>query len=393
MSIEELLPPRRELPADVRYRLREDVLSGLDRPKRGRWGIVAAAVVLLAGAATAGAQLWRAEPPTAAGPARDPAALVLDRCWAAAQTAGKAGRLPPRGSWTSPTLAAQGQQVGVTFLAAGKPAACETTATTVTLTNPAAPLGYAAGSRTALLLHTAGGLVAGIADPAWARIELSRADGLGITMERVPPADHLFLGFTQTPPSMGALWAGRWDADQTERTWPRQVLPVPAAPLFSVMDRQADRSTPAGLALKECFERASRPPDDAASYQAGAVLDNGPYRVVTARNPQHALACSTDGKTAEIHVDTFVGNSIPARRLIVPDIGGRTPFVGIVPPSATRMIADFGLPAPTAVPVVAGTFAAWPPPGSAPIGPRSTTWVKVFTAQDSPLFNGEVGGG
>ncbi|MEV6909058.1 hypothetical protein [Amycolatopsis sp. NPDC051071] len=392
MTIEEFLPARRELPEDVRYRLREDVLTGLARPKRGRWGAAAAAVVLLAGAATAGAQLWRADPAQVAGPSPDPAASVLDRCWAAAETAGQAGQLPPRRSWTSSTMAAQGEHVGVTFLAAGKPAACETTATTVTLTNPDTTLTYAEGSRTALLLHTASGLAAGIADPVWARIELSREDGLGITTEQVPQAGHLFLSFTQTPPSQGALWAGRWDAGQLERSWPRAALPAPAPPLFSVVDRPGDRSTPAGLALKECFALASRPPDDAASYQAGAVLDNGPYRVVLARNAEHALACSTDGATAEISVDTFAGKSIPARRLLVPEIGGRMPFAGIVPPSATKMIADFGLGTPTDVPIVNGTFAVWPPEGSAPVGISGTTWVRVSTAKGTPLFNGDVGG-
>ncbi|WP_207897585.1 hypothetical protein [Amycolatopsis pittospori] len=392
MTIEELLPPRRELPEDLRYRLREDVLTRLDRPKRGRWGVVAAAVVLLAGAATAGVQLWRDESPPVAGPSADPAALVLDRCWAAAETAGKAGQLPPRGSWTSPVSAGEGEHVGVAFLAAGKPAVCETTATSVTLTNPDAPLAYAEGSRTALLLHTTGGLAAGIADPAWARLELSREDGLGITMERITSPEHLFLSFTKTPPSMGALWAGRWDTDQIERTWPRAALPAPPPPLFSVIDRAGDRSSPAGAALKECFARASHPPDDADSYQAGTLLENGRFRVVVARNAAHALVCSTDGETAQVHVDTFVGKSIPVRRLIVPDVGGRVAFVGIVPPSATRMIADFGTGKPVDVPVANGTFAIWPPEGSIPVETSGTTWVKASTAQGTPLFNGEIGG-
>ncbi len=398
MTSEEGLPPRRELPGDVRERLRGDVLTKLGKPRRGRWGVVAAATVLLVGGVTVAGEMWRAEPPppgSGPGPAieADLATRTLDRCWAAAEAEGKAGRIPPRETWGAPTAIEQGDQVVVGFVAAGKPMFCETTATTVTLTDPAAQPTFAQGSRTALLLHTATGLAAGIADPAWARIELSREDGLGITMEEITKDTHLFISFTRTPPSMGALWAGRWDQDQIERTWPRAALPTPAPPLFSVSDRSGDRSSPAGQALKACLDGLSEPLPEAGSYQPGVLLENGAFRLVLARNAEHTVACSSaPGTTPEIHVDTFTGKSIPVRRMAVPELGGKVPFVGIVPPTGASMIADFGTGSPVDVPVVNGTFATWLPDSAKEADPADGTWVKALDTGQKTLFNGYVGG-
>jgi hypothetical protein len=401
MTSEERLPPRRELPGDVRERLRDDVLTRLGRPRRGRWAPVAAAVVLLVGGVAVGTQMWRVEPPQElSGPASDPAAHTLDRCWAAAQLAGKADRLPARESWGSPTRVEQGDHVGIAFLAAGKPAFCETTATTVTLTNPDAQPAYAEGSRTALMLYTSTGLAAGIADPAWARIELSREDGLGHTMEEVTKDTHLFISLTQTPPAMGALWAGRWDKDQFERTWPRAELPAPPPPLFSVTDQAGERTSPAGQALKDCLDGLTEPLADAGSYQAGILLESGNFRLVPARNAVHSIACTTgpdptrpEGKSSQVHVDTFTGKSISVRRMAVPELGGKVPFVGIVPQSGASMVADFGTGKPENVPVANGTFATWLPDSAKAADARGEAiWVKPLDTDGKTLFNGWVGG-
>jgi hypothetical protein len=88
---------------------------------------------------------------------------------------------------------------------------CEATSTTVTLSDPDATPAYAPGSRTGLLLYTGTGLVAGVADPAWAKVELSMPDGLGVTMSDVNKATRQFSSFTLTNPATTRLWAGRWD--------------------------------------------------------------------------------------------------------------------------------------------------------------------------------------
>jgi hypothetical protein len=60
----------------------------------------------------------------------------LDRCFSAAQTAGKSDRLPSRSQWKPVSTDSQGDDVVPGFTAGGKPMFRERTATTVTLSNP-----------------------------------------------------------------------------------------------------------------------------------------------------------------------------------------------------------------------------------------------------------------
>ncbi|WP_116114690.1 hypothetical protein [Amycolatopsis ruanii] len=378
------LPPRRELPPEVRERMRATVRAGL-APRRGRALAAAAAVVLLVGGALIGAQFLRpAEPVAGAGGGVD------DRCWAAIASAGQAGQVPPRAEWQVTGRRALGDDVVTSYLAGGKPVFCETTATTVTVSDPGAAPASAPGSRTGLLLRTGTGLVAGVADPLWPRIELSLADGLGVTVEPVTPASGVFTAFTGTGPAT-PLWAGMSVEGQTARPGPRVELPPAPAPLVSVVDVPGDRSSPAGRALGECLAALAESPDDADGYQPGAMLENGPYRVVLGRSAEHTIACVSGPAGATLQLDTFVGRSIPVRRLSVPAQGGKVPFVGIAPRSAASMVADFGTGEPVTVPVVNGTFAGWLPQGATPVYPeRGDAWVRVADARGVTLYNGSV---
>lgn len=400
MTSEERFPPRRELPDDLRERLRDDVLTRLGRPRRGRWAPVAAAVLLLVGGVSVGTQLWRVETPVSdPGPAPvvDVATRTLNRCWAAVQLAGKTDRIAARDEWVSSYVQESGSEILAAFTAAGKPVFCATTPSTVTLTDPNAEPSYAKGTRTGLLLHTTSGIVAGVADPTWARIELSYEDGLGILLEAVHPAARQFSGFTGTDPAEARFWAGKWDKDQIERSGAREELPAPPPPLFTVTDRPGEPLASAATALAKCLDGLPQPPADRASYQPGATLENGPYQVVLARNGEHGAACTTEPDPANpggtIHrfvLDTFIGLSLPVRRLSVPELGGKVPFVGILDPAVTAMTAGFETGGKVNIPLLNGTFAVWLPADAKPTDDKGNTWVRASDAKTRPVFNGYV---
>ncbi|TDD50730.1 hypothetical protein [Saccharopolyspora elongata] len=441
MNDEPRLPPRRELPPEVRARLRGRVEAGMSARHRGRVVAASAAVVLLAAGAVIGVQVARSqlvETPAAAPP--DATTRTLDRCWNAVRAAGKTGQVPDRSEWVNASITEQGDDVVAAFTAGGKPVFCETTSTTVTMSDPNAEPSYATGSRTALLLYTSTGVAAGVADPTWPRIMLSMPDGLGVSESDVATDTRQFTSFTLTNPATTRLWAQRLDEYKPEPSgqgepgqpgqgepgrpgqgepelsgqgepeqprqgqgrvnWPRAELPAPPAPLLSLIDRAGDRTSPAGRALGECLAGLAEPPADRDGYQPGVLVEDGPYRVVLGRTAQHAVACTTEpdpanpaGKIHRLHTDTFVGQSIPVRRLAVPGLGKdgeKIAFVGIVPPSGASMIADFSLGQPSDVPVANGTFGMWLPEGAKPLSPDGTTWVLALDGERLPLFNGFV---
>jgi hypothetical protein len=398
MTGEPRLPARRELPPEVRARLRTTVMTGIARPvRRGRTVAAAAAVVLLVAGAAVGIQLFRSGPDEA--PVAGTGNSSLDRCWTAAKTAGKSDLFPAPSKWKTVSTQAQGDDVVVAFTANDKPVFCELTATTVTLSDPGAKPGYASGTHTALLLYTGTGLAAGVVDPAWYGVELSLPDGLGIETTRGAGATHQFTMFTGTDPAKTQLWAGEWIDRQKTRPGPRAALPAPPAPLFSIVDRPGDRTSREGQALGTCLAGLPEPLADADGYQPGALLEDGAYQVVLGRIAGHTVACVAQpdarkpaGTSYQLYRDTFVGESIPARRLSVPGLGAngaKVPFVGIVAPSAASMIADFSLGTPVQVSVVNGTFACWIPAGAKPVW-KDSTWVLVKDDKDAALFNGYV---
>ncbi|MFD4248689.1 hypothetical protein ACFWQL_03020 [Amycolatopsis thermoflava] len=379
------LPPRRELPPEVRERMRATVQAGI-APHRGRALVAGAAVIVLVAGVLVGAQFFRSSAPVPAG-----SGGVDDRCWAAIESAGKTGQVPPREEWRATGSHVLGDDVVTSYLAGGRPVFCETTATTVTVSDPAAEPAYAAGSRTGLLLYTGTGLAAGVADPSWPAIELSLPDGLGITVEPVMSGTGAFTAFTATDPATTTLWAGMSVQGQKTRPGPRVELPPAPAPLVSVVDRPGDRTLPAGRALGECLATLPAPPADADGYQPGGLLEHGPYRVVLGRSAAHMIACVTGPTGSSLHLDTFLGTSIPVRRLSVPAQAGKVPFVGLAPRSATSMVADFGTGEAVAVPVVNGTFAVWLPDGAKPVYPDTgEAWVRVQDARGAALYNGSV---
>ncbi|GLY70658.1 hypothetical protein [Amycolatopsis taiwanensis] len=403
------LPPPRELPPEVRLRLREAVTTGVTARRHAPASMLAAAaaVVLLVASAVVAVQLARPQSDEAAGGGTDLASQTLDRCWAAVGAAGKTSKVPDRKKWDKASLSVQGDDVVVAFTADGKPTFCETTSTMVTMSDPNAKPAYATGTRTALLLYTSTGLAAGVADPAWDRVELDRPDGLGISVSDVTKASHQFTSFTLTDPATTQLCARLQDNGTTRSNngkasinWSCAKLPSPPAPLFSIVDRPGDRSSRAGRALGECLAGFAQPPADQDAYQPGVLLEDGPYQVVLGRTAAHTVACTTEpdssspsGRSHRLYQDTFIGQSIPVRRLSVPGLGkdgAKVPFVGIVPPSGASMIADFAFGKPVDITVADGTFGIWLPAGAKPVYPNGDSWVKTLDGKGAALFNGSV---
>jgi hypothetical protein len=417
------LPPRRALPDDVRDRLRASVREGIAKPRRKNhvWYAAAAAVVVLAAGAVVATQVFRQ--PADVGPRPGPvgpgpvaanhltldrglAVSLLDRCWAAVETAGKTGLVSPRAEWVPLfTVEEEGDAV-VAATAAGKPMFCETTETTVTLSDPGATPAYAAGTRSGLLLHSATGLAAGVVDPAWPKASLATStlrSSSGSDLE-FSPVSRQFVALTRTAPDRTRLAL----IDGGEGP-PRKVdLPPAPAPLLSVTDRPdaADRTSPAGRALGDCLTDAEEVVPDAAAYRPGPLLEEGGYQVVMGRRGDRVIVCTREpdyqrpGRTQARAYPDLVGNrQAPARTLRVNTLGGtesgaapgtaRMPLPVVLPASATSAGIEFGNGDGADTPVTDGMALGWVPRSIA-VTPDAKVRVRAFGADGEVVYDGMV---
>lgn len=303
-------PPRREMPAEVRDRLRRKLWRDLYAPARFRFRApvaVAAAVALLVAGAVLVAQAIPAPPeelgahqPTAtttATPVAFDAVAELDRCYAAVQTAGMAASYPDRPEWTPAFSSGSG---GITVVAAeadGKPLFCESTLTSVTISDPAAAPVVAAGSATSALFATPNGTIAGVADPAWETFELR----IGSTLVAQPvQSERLYIAHTSTQlqpdAQVLAQQLPQGTAEHPEDNDPeypvRELPPIPK-PAVSIVDRPqpADRSSPRGKALEQCMQGSLDAQPDRESWQPGAAATVNGHELVMAVNTQGVASC------------------------------------------------------------------------------------------------------
>ncbi|OLZ58155.1 hypothetical protein [Amycolatopsis keratiniphila] len=388
MSDEPVYPPHHAMPDDVRARMRSAVREGIAKPRRKArvWYAAAAAVVLVASGVAAAAQSLRQQ---GAAPGPEPAAggltldtglatSSLDRCWAAVRAAGKSDRLAPREEWVPLFTDVMLDVSVVAATAAGKPMFCETTLTTVTVSDPDAAPAYAPGTRTGLLLQSATGMIGGVLDPAWPGAGLAfqaEDSGGGDTLE-ASPLTHQFVSFTWTAPAKTRLSVyGPAGAATT-------TLPSAPPPLLSTVDRPiapADRTSPAGRALDECLSGAVDAVSDAAGYRPGALLDKDGYRVVLGRLGDRSLACTTvpdprrPGRTKmRVYQDHFELPPTRPRTIPMQPLGGvedggergnaRTPYAGtLLPETAVTVTCDFGAGRTSTTDVVDRTFVVFLP--------------------------------
>ncbi|WP_410569192.1 hypothetical protein [Amycolatopsis sp. cmx-4-61] len=409
------LPPRRELPDDVRARLRAEVRRGLGKRRPSRvWYAAAAAVVVLAAGAVVATQVIRHQPVAGPGPGPDTANPLtldvrvatssLDRCWAAVQAAGKQDRVPPRADWIPEFTQVLPADAVVAVTVAGKPMFCETTDTTVTLSDPEATPAYVPGTRTGLLLHSATGMVGGVlapdGDDGYLGAETEDGES-SLSQLFVSPITRQFVGVTRADPARTTLTLGK-------PMQPGVTLPAAPPPLLAVTDRPvtADRTSGAGRALGDCLAAAELEAiPDPAAYAPGPLLETDEYRVVVGRYGDRFVVCTTEpdyqrpGKTRArafpsgpppqappaypLRVDTL------GRRPGAPPATDRRPVAAALPESAATAVIDFGSGARTEAHVVAGMVVVWAPE-DIKISPEAKVHVTARDAKGAVVYDGTV---
>jgi hypothetical protein len=304
-------PPRREMPAEVRDRLRRKLWRDLYAPARFRFKAplaVAAAVALLVAGAVLVARavptspeelVAHQPPPSTAAAAAVPldAVAELDRCYAAVQTAGMAASYPDRPEWTPSFSTEAGGVAVVAAQADGKPLFCESTLTSVTISDLTAAPAFAAGSATSALFATSNGTVAGVVDPAWETFEIRVGStlvvqpdqGAGVyiahTARQLQPDVHILA--QQLPPGAGP------HPEDNDPEYPLRELPPVPRPAVSIVDRPqpADRSSPRGKALEQCMLGSANAQPDRESWQPGAAATVNGHELVMAVNSKGIASC------------------------------------------------------------------------------------------------------
>jgi hypothetical protein len=222
---------------------------------------------------------------------------ALDRCWAAIQADGKADRYPDRSRWRA---VSSGAYLWVTVTEAfvdGKPIFCQTSVTTVRVSEPTATPAYAAGSSTAALFISPEGVIAGLRDGSWPGVgTFVGANGGASAADLLP--NGLFVGVTKTRITDATkIEVDQWVDDRDRAQHPeRFTLPRPAAPVSRV-DRPApaaDRTSERGQWLKQCLDKSQSPVVDADMWEPGAWATEGDVRHMVLRAGQTFAYCFTD---------------------------------------------------------------------------------------------------
>ena len=311
-------------------------------------------------------------PAHAAAPAAPTAQQDMDRCWAAIQATGHTAAYPDISTWVAQfqsadtTPDAQGTGRTVTAVRAdGEPVFCETTPTSVSVSDPSLPSTLPDGTLAIALLGSDDGVLAGVTSTTTG---LSAAittgahtidatafsgNGLGDGMFVAHGYVHGFEHSTVAVSSFGQLDGG-------------QPVQTPS-PLVFLVDRPqpADRRSPAGRALQSCLDAVTAqvgPVLDQASWRPGAVVDNGSdtHLVITA-NADEVSVCLT----APYYADGFwyAGSSTPENAAVPLDVVYRdvlaSPEViaGLAAPNVGRV--EFSTPSGTTEATLVGsTFGA-----------------------------------
>ncbi|WP_410591131.1 hypothetical protein [Amycolatopsis sp. lyj-23] len=413
MTAELRLPPRRELPDDVRARLRAEVRRGLGKRRPSRaWYAAAAAVVVLAAGAVVATQAIRHQPVATPGPRTvNPltldarvATLSLDRCWAAVQAAGKQDRVSPRQDWVPVFTQVLQADAVVVATAAGKPMFCETTDTTVTLSDPDATPARAPGTRSGLLLHSATGMVGGVLAPDedGSYLDAKTEDGdSSMSQLFVSPMTRQFVGVTRAGPARTTLTLGK-------PMQPGVTLPAAPPPLLAVTDRPvtADRTSAEGRALGDCLAAAELEAiPDPAAYAPGPLLETDEYRVVLGRYGDRYVVCTTEpdyqrpGKTRARAFPSGPSPQAPpayplmadtlGRRPGAPPATDRRPVAVALPGLAATAVIDFGSGKSVEAHVVAGMVVVWAPE-DIKISLETKVHVTARDAKGAVVYDGTV---
>jgi hypothetical protein len=427
-------PPRREMPPEVRDRLRRRLWRELDVPGKARFdrarmsvaagiGVIVITACAVIFAQTVPAATQEAMHPTAQHPAvdrlvtADQETAELDRCFQAASSSGHL--VADRPQWT---VAFTKETAGVSVTAAradGKPLFCESTLTSVTISDPAAQPAYAMGSATGALFATTNGTIAGVVDPAWQRFEMRATNGISFVISEPETSDGLFVMYTSIAASPDLqLHAQQLPADSSVRPddddpqFPVRAMPPVADPMASVVDRPAPLppapSSLRGQALEQCMHRTSDPVPDIESWQPGASAVLSGNELIMAANARGVATCQwqpykmpqADGPSNDHLFRPYLPierepQFVDARQIMV-QTGGSPGFViaGTVRPDATRMTVTLDGKVELDTDVRAGTFLSVVPDslvdrsgGIAKQRLADMTTV-IYDAKGNTLYNG-----
>jgi hypothetical protein len=309
--IETGLPPYDPIPDHVRDRIRHKVQTRIRKPRLRTPIAVAASVALLA----AGTLVITTKSSTPFGPATPMFTdIAMDRCWAAIEKSGKTSLYPPRAAWRV-TVAQTPVDTPLTVVGIATtemPFFCQTTDMTVTVSSPAIKPEYLADHRTALLMMTGNGVLAGVIDPAWPAAHLfvpPRAESLQVAREGM----FIYPTRVDATTKVLAVRAERNFVVPNDGPKPDVELPRPPVPEISMVDRPVpppDRTSDRGRLLGACMadyhEINLQDPD---SYNPGAQAELGGSRMTMAVSDTWIAFCAYDadlGSFGQAHTSFIV---------------------------------------------------------------------------------------
>jgi hypothetical protein len=329
---------------------------------------------------------------------------------------------PDRLQWTASFSTDEGGIAVTAARANGKPLFCESTLTSVTVSDPAAAPAYATGSATAALFATPNGTIAGILDPAWDTFEIKPADD---TDTMVPPekGDGMFVLYTsvgigpdthlqaqQLPADLPTDQPDRPDDD--DPAYPVRDMPAAPAPLLSIVDRPApaDRTSPRGKSLADCMDNTHDPQPDRDSWQPGASATVKGSELIMAQNATGISACQWQPdqatRKAADHTDQMFNSYMPFVRQPQPVDAAQLPVVtggdggvvilGTVRSDATRMNVELDGNTELDTDVRTGTFISIVPDsliddtGQLSDDQLATLTTTIYDTKGNELYHGPL---
>lgn len=295
------LTPHRELPPDVRERLRTRVLDGINgiehgatvRPLRrrpaGAWLAAAAAVSAVAAVGVVVLQGVDGSTTPVSSTTK-----MLDRCSNAIAEEGLSSQYPARDTWRH-VLQMSNQGATVLAIRAEEDVAffCGLTPTSVTMSVSVGPNHADATNppEGALpVLEMPGGPVAGFTDHG----------GTALKLDVLPPADYEgdFYGHSAGKVADGMFVHPGPSGPRTQVRYKGNVLEFRARPGFTVVDHpelRAERTSPKGKLLSRCLDDNWFQVADGESLQVGASVKAGSATAIVMRNsPRTFGLCAVD---------------------------------------------------------------------------------------------------
>ncbi len=358
------------------------------------WLPAAAAVVALAVSGTFALTQTSRTPQhyaDAENPTRVPVSNTdVDQCWNAAQQLRGTVQYPDRSQWR-PVFAVRNSRSTVIAIRTGsRPVFCENNYYSVTLSDPVTEPSYAQGSRTAAMLFTEDGAVAGVLDPAWADTTITVNFEGERTSGSPEVQDGLFIWLNSLPTSVSSASVRRTSGD------PEVPLPKPKNSYGTVDSNlgSGDHSSSDGALLYRCINGISPPTavPDMSSWSPGGRVQSGGDRLFLATNAQGVSVCvQNTGQEPKFLPYITTRTWSPVRPTLlqgIPAVAGRTVLAGLLPPGVAKVRITFADQTTMDTNALGNTFAVLLPPGGKPPAVASCT---LYSSNGPILYSGPVG--